>query len=174
MVDRHAHRDGAPFLVRPMRQTSGLTIRQHEREGIQVPIEFVVCDQHTSQVRFSPSSAAAHSTTIRGRAVDISPGGMGLEMRQFLPRMCEGTIRIYSPDPVAVAGDGMPILDLVFEHLVKVRRVYLIARDPLYAMGVAFIDPPPDIDKQISTLLQRMNSSDPYVLPPMDRRNPDA
>jgi c-di-GMP-binding flagellar brake protein YcgR len=157
-----------------MRQTSGLTIRQHEREGIQVPIEFVVSEHHTAQVRFSPSSSAAQSNTVRGRAVDISPGGMGLELRQFLPRMCEGTIRIYAPDPMAVAGDGTPILDLVFEHAVKVRRVYLIARDPVYAMGVAFVEPSPDIDKQIATLLKRMSSSDPYVLPPTDRRNSDA
>jgi c-di-GMP-binding flagellar brake protein YcgR len=157
-----------------MRQTSGLTIRQHEREGIEVPIEFVVCEQHSAQVRFSPSSAAAHSTTIRGRAVDISPGGMGLECRQFLPRMSEGTIRIYAPEPVAVAGDGSPILDLVFEHVVKVRRVYLIARDPMYAMGVAFVDPEPDIDRRIATLLKRLSASDRYVMPPKERRASDA
>jgi hypothetical protein len=141
-----------------MIQTSGLTVRQHEREGIEVPVDFEVCAEHAAQVHFSTGSSALGQHAIRGRAVDISPGGMGLELRQFLPRMCEGTIRVFAPDPIGMAGDGSPIYETAFEHRVKVRRVYLIGREPLYAMGVAFIDPTPDIDKKIGELIQRIRA----------------
>lgn len=139
-----------------MPQTSGLTVRQHEREGIQLPVDFLVRPQHSAQVHFSPGSSAIGPHAIRGTAVDISSGGMGLECRQFVPRMCEGTVRVFAPDPIGIAGDGSPILDLVFEQLVKVRRVYLISREPMYALGMAFVDPGLDIDERIGALLERV------------------
>jgi len=148
-----------------MSKTSGLTVRQHEREGIEVPIELVICEEHASQVRFSPGSSAAGEHGIRGMAVDISAGGMGLECRHFVPRMCEGLIRAFTPDPLGIAGDGTPILDVMFEHRVKVRRVYLIGREPLYALGVAFVDPQSDIDQRISALLKRIHASGRHARP---------
>jgi len=142
-----------------MSQTSGLTVRQHEREGIEVPVEFLVCDEHGGQVHFSPASSASGQHAVRGKAVDISAGGMGLECRQFMPRMCEGIIRVFGPDPIGTAADGSPILETAFEHRVKVRRVYLIGRDPLYALGVAFVDPQPEIDQRIAELLSRLQGT---------------
>jgi c-di-GMP-binding flagellar brake protein YcgR len=146
-------------------QKSGLTVRQHEREGIQVPVEFFVSPEHGAQVHLSPESSAVGQHTLRGTAVDISSGGMGLEFRQFIPRMCGGTVRVFVPDPISVGADGSPLFEAVFEHQVKVRRVYLIGREPLYAMGVAFIDPDPDIDHRITTLLERIKSGARAVTP---------
>lgn len=142
-----------------MSQTSGLTVRQHEREGIQVPVEFYICSEHCQQVHFSPQSSASGQHWLRGRAVDISSGGMGLEFRQFIPRMCEGTVRVFAPDPMGIGADGSPLYEAAFEHRVKVRRVYLIGREPLYAMGVAFVDPESDIDQRIADLLIRIKSA---------------
>jgi hypothetical protein len=144
-------------------QTSGLTVRQHARTGIEVPFEFIIADEHRAQVHFSPSSSALDSYTIRGKAVDISSGGMGLECRQFIPRMCEGTVRLFSPkaESSLPASAGSQAADCLFEHRAKVRRVYTIGREPTYALGVAFVNPEPVVDQQINKLLECLPATRP-------------
>lgn len=143
-----------------MSQTRGLTVRQHEREGASVPFEFVVSPTQASQVRFSTSSTAIGPQMIRGEAMDISAGGMGLQCRQFLPRLCEGTVRVFAPqsDPPGALG-GTDELELMFEQQVKVRRVRLIGREPAYSLGVAFMDGGPALDQKIASLLDRVQRS---------------
>ncbi len=137
-----------------MAQMSGLTIRQHERETLALRAEFVVADTHRAQVRFASMSGAAEPHVTRGTASDISTGGMGLICPQFVPRMCEGTIRIYHPRPVSTASDGTPVYDVCFEHRAKVRRVTLNSHDPTYALGTAFVDPEPDIETRVADVLK--------------------
>ncbi len=132
-------------------KTSGLTVRQHERAGIQVPVEFDVCPEHRTQVRFSPQSAAPDHHVMHAMALDISPGGLGLESRNFLPRMCEGTVRIV---------DGGEIL---LEQRAKVRRVVLSRREPRYMIGISFINPPADIERRIATISSRYDMVTPAV-----------
>lgn len=129
-----------------MTKTSGLTVRQHERAGIQVPVEFVVCNEHGVQVRFSPQSNSPDHHIISAVAIDISPGGLGMECRHFLPRMCEGVVRIINGGEV------------VLEQRAKVRRVFLTGRDPKYMIGVAFIAPPDDIEQRILDVTGRFDA----------------
>jgi hypothetical protein len=129
-------------------QNTGLTVRQYERESLELPMEFTVCDEHAGQVKFSSSSSAAGQRVVRGTLMDVSPGGMGVQCRQFLPRMSEGIIR--------VLGDRA---EVVFEHRVKVRRVYLTDREPVYSLGVAFVNPEPGIERKVMALLQRATST---------------
>lgn len=137
-----------------MTHLSGLTVRQHEREAVELSVEFVVCDKHREQVRYSAMSGAAESHVTRGVATDISPGGMGLVCQQFVPRMCEGTVRVFDPKPSGEAADGSPLYEVMFEHPVKVRRVTLAGHEPSYALGAAFIDPEPDIEQRVDRLLR--------------------
>lgn len=140
-------------------KTSGLTIRQHEREGVDLPVELIIQDQHCPQLRFAMSAASAGRHSVRGRAIDISGGGMGVECRQFLPRMTEAVARIYDPNPVAGASrDGSPGLQIAFEHVVKVRRVWMAGREPVYAIGLAFVNPTPDIELVVARMLERIQS----------------
>jgi c-di-GMP-binding flagellar brake protein YcgR len=131
-------------------QTTGLTVRQYERESLELPIEFTVSDEHSGQVKFSSSSSAAGKHLLRGTLMDVSPGGMGIQCSQFVPRMSEGTIRVYGHQK---AGGGHEAATPVFEHRVKVRRVYLTDRQPKYSLGLAFIDPQAGIEKQVAALL---------------------
>jgi hypothetical protein len=140
-------------------KTSGLTVRQYERAGIELSVELVICDDHSRQVRFSPSAASAGQHAVRAIAKDISAGGMGLEGRHYLPRMTEGIVRVFDPSPTGIASDGTPILEIAFEHRVKVRRVWLTSREPTYATGIAFVNPAPDIDLVIARLLDRLQIS---------------
>ncbi len=136
-----------------MAQTTGLTVRQHERAEFSFEVEFVVAPQFCSQVRFSATSAAQDGKTIRGLAQDISGGGMGMSFGLFLPRMCEGVVRVFDPKPVGTASDGTPIHDVAFEHMVKVRRVYLIDDGPTYSVGVSFVDAEPNLGERVEALM---------------------
>lgn len=133
--------------------TSGLTTRQYERETADLSVEFVVSAQHRAQVCFSSTSPAADDHTIRGQVVDVSSGGMGLVLAGFVPRMCAGAVRVFSPDPSGHDADGTPVYDVIFEHEVKVRRVRMRDRTPSYDVGVAFLDPEPNIEDRIGRLL---------------------
>jgi hypothetical protein len=147
-------------------QQTGLTVRQFEREHVRLPIELVIAEQHVGQVRFSQSSSAAGRNMIRGLAVDISPGGMGLQCAQFLPRMCEGVVRVFEPAAGgdSAANDPAPTTVLL-EHRVKVRRVFLLDREPTYAIGLAFVDLKPGIEKTVASVLDRFGSADPGPMP---------
>jgi c-di-GMP-binding flagellar brake protein YcgR len=136
-----------------MPHVSGLTIRQHERQSIELAVEVAVAEEHQQQVRFSPASGAAGCAIIRGTAVDISSGGMGLVLRQFLPRMCEGEVRIFSPTAVGRGADGAAVYEAIFEHRVKVRRVYMTSHEPTYTAGLSFVDPEPGLEERVREVL---------------------
>lgn len=142
-----------------MSQTSGLTVRQHERREIELPVEFVVAEEHRQQVRLSSSSGADDEYTLRGHSVDISVGGLGFSCRHFLPRACQGLVRVYDPAPAGEGQDGSPFLNVAFEHRVKVRRVQMTSPEPTYFIGLSFIDPDPDIEQRISSFLHKIAPS---------------
>ena len=147
-----------------MSPSSGLRVRQHRRRDVELPVEFVVAEEHRAQVRFSASSSAADHHAVRGTSVDVSPGGMGIITRQFIPRMCEGSVRVYDPSPLATKSDGTPIREVVFEHRVKVRRVQMIGPEPTYLIGLSFSDPEtvdPDIGHRISMLVRHAKEDAP-------------
>ena len=138
---------------------TGLTVRQHERREIELPVEFVVLDEHRSQVCFSGTSNAEGQYTLTGHSVDISVGGVGVTCRQYLPRGCRGLIRVYDPHPVGSRQDGSPVLEVAFEHRVKVRRTQLANFEPVYFIGLSFVDPEPDVEQRISSFLHKIDSA---------------
>ena len=141
-----------------MSSQSGLRVRQHHRREIELPVEFVVAEEYREQVRFSAQSSAIDDHTLRGTSVDISPGGMGFTCRQFLPRQCEGLLRVFDPMPVGMRADETPILEVAFEQRVKVRRVQMTSHEPTYFIGVSFADPDnvdPEIEDFINTYRRR-------------------
>ncbi len=138
-----------------MSSQSGLRVRQHHRREIELPVEFVVAEEHRDQLRFGARSSALNDHTVLGTSVDISPGGMGFTSRQFIPRMCEGSLRVFDPMPVGARPDGTPILEVAFEQRVKVRRVQMTSHEPTYFIGVSFADPDsvdPDIGNRMMLL----------------------
>lgn len=136
-----------------MAQISGLTVRQHERESIELEAEFVIADELRPQIRFTPASQAKGQYVLRGSLRDLSTGGMGLTFEQFLPRMTEGTVRVFSPTPAGRSADGTPLFEVIFEHVVKVRRSYMSSHQPTYGVGVSFIDPGPDLEERVEEVL---------------------
>ena len=162
-----------------MSSQSGLRVRQHHRREIELPVEFVVAEEYRAQLRFSAKSSAIDDHSLRGTSVDISPGGMGFTCRQFLPRQCEGLLRVFDPMPVGMRADGTPILEVAFEQRVKVRRVQMTSQEPMYFIGVSFAEPDnvdPDIGDRILLLKQTgQDAVDPAAAsPPTPSGAPDA
>ncbi len=158
-----------------MSSQSGLRVRQHHRREIELPVEFVVAEEHREQLRFGPTSSALNDHTLRGTSVDISPGGMGFTSQQFLPRMCEGSLRVFDPMPVGTRPDGTPILEVAFEQRVKVRRVQMTSHEPRYFIGVSFADPDmvdPDIANRMALLKQQQDALTESATP--GEEQPDA
>lgn len=135
-----------------MSEARGLRIRQHERCEIELPVQFIVCDEHSSQVRFSSVSSAVNDGLLQGTSIDISSGGLALASRQFVPRSCEGIVRVFEPAPAETVGDATPNLRPVFEQRAKVRRTRMVSHEPLYKIGLSFIDFCPDFEQKIAVL----------------------
>jgi hypothetical protein len=136
-----------------MSERSGLTVRQFQRREVDLPAQFDVAEAHQQQVRFSAASGSVDAHSLPVRTVDMSPGGAGLASTIFLPRACEGRLRIFSTTPVEVRGDGSPVYEVAFEHRVKVRRTILTGHEPSYFVGVSFVDPAPDLEERIARVL---------------------
>ncbi len=135
-------------------------------------------EEHRVQLRFGVQASAINEYSLRGTSVDISPGGMGFTARQFLPRMCEGALRVFDPMPVGTRPDGTPILEVAFEQRVKVRRVQMTSHEPTYFIGVSFADPnnvDPDIGSRMMLLKQHEGNpaGSPAASPP-EAGSPDA
>jgi hypothetical protein len=147
-----------------MSSQSGLRVRQHHRREIELPVEFVIAEEHRDQVRFSANSSALDDHTLRGMSVDISPGGMGFTCSEFVPRMCEGHLRVFDPMPVGQRPEGTPILEVALEQRVKVCRVQMTSEEPVYFIGVSFADPDSvdaDIGNRMILLKQQAAEMDP-------------
>ena len=142
----------------------GLSVRQHEREEIQLPVEFTVCNEHREQVRFSSSSFAGRPHVIQGKVTDISRGGLGIACQLFLPRMCEGKVRIFNGifngTGTFIQGDTSPASKPILEVRVKVRRVLHQGHDSTYQIGLAFVESPENIEELI---LNVFHASDEFL-----------
>ncbi len=160
-----------------MSHESGLRVRQHKRREIELPIEFVVAEKHRGQVRFSASSPAAEQYTLRGTSLDISPGGMGFASALFLPRMCEGSLRVLDPTPIGTRPDGSQVHDVAFSQRVKVRRVRMIGQEPTYFVGVSFADPEnvdPDIANRMLLLKRHFDTANGRPVDPDEPVEPEG
>ncbi len=142
-----------------MASNIGLSVRQHQREKIRLPIEFIVCDEHREQVRFSSSSSAGRPHVIQGTVSDISRGGLGFDSHLFLPRMCEGKVKIFEVENSVSQIEPAPPRQPILETRVKIKRVLLQGQDPSYPIGIAFLDPPDNIEEMIQNVFNASDAS---------------
>jgi len=122
-----------------------------------MPVEFSVCPEHRSQVRFAPESSSMDEFGVEGITLDLSSGGLGFVARQFLPRHCEGIVRIFAPSQAPIEGRPHQPAVVRIEHRAKVRRVWMDTRDGSYSIGLAFLDPTPQLEGVVNDMLRDMN-----------------
>ncbi|MGI9015038.1 MAG: PilZ domain-containing protein [Phycisphaerales bacterium] len=145
-----------------MAETGGLTIRQHVRHDLDMRVEFVIDSNHQRQVAFASSAGVVDTHTLAARTLDLSAGGAGLSSQKFLPRGCRGTLRILDPKPVSYRPDGSPVHEVMFEHRVQVRRVYLTGHEPSYFLGLTFLDPEPNLSSRIDDVFKMAEAHDQF------------
>jgi hypothetical protein len=134
----------------PQAPSGGLTVRQFDRRTIDFAAELCIREAHRSQVKFSGTSAATDRYLAPMRTLDISHGGMGLSSRLYVPRMCEGVIRLFG-EPLQDTDDQRR--HVVLEATVKVRRVAMTGPEPTYFIGISFAESGAEFDQRISRFL---------------------
>ncbi len=102
--------------------TPELTVRRHERLECEIAGRLRVASQSADAFRLSRSSG---QEWFGATVVDVSDGGVGLRTATFVPKACWME--------VALDGDSeaRPVL-------VRVQRVTMLDRTPLYYLGTSF------------------------------------
>lgn len=136
-----------------MSSPRALTIRQFNRLELDLPLILRVADEHAQQVMFSRTSGTVEGQ-VKGRAVDLSSGGLGAVTDWFLPRMCEGEVTVLTN------GDGDEPGGVLMSQRVKVRRVSPTASGDTYALGLAFLDTSEELVKQIEAIQLHIDQAD--------------
>lgn len=144
-----------------MASQRGLKVRGFERQLIELPIEFMIAEEHRAQVRFSSNSAAVDQFAISGVTFDVSVGGLGFRAAQLLPRHCEGVIRLMAP-PGPSSASGSSYADqpapVRIECRAKVRRVWMNTKDHSFSIGLAFVNPTHALEADVESLLNDVSS----------------
>ncbi|MEL7473684.1 MAG: PilZ domain-containing protein [Planctomycetota bacterium] len=128
-----------------MTENGDITIRRHTRDEISLRGEFVISPEHAEQVILSRGSPYGAKGSIPVRIVDISVGGLGWRSDVFLPRRCRGEIRVIVGEHDAD--------EVVFTHVVEVRRVRMSDETPMYNIGAAFADPDEQTTAHVNELI---------------------
>lgn len=112
-----------------MTSENELIVRRHERFELVLPALLSVAPEHQSLVRFNPA-ICERDGWIPATLVDISPGGLGLMTRVFLPRMSIARVRVMRGQ------DERQVLDVK----VRLQRLTMTDRRPAYLLGTSFVD----------------------------------
>lgn len=113
------------------RKPADLTLRRHARNDFDLPGEFEIAPEMGPQVRFTHEVEGASPDRVPVRIIDLSRGGAGWECPVFLPRECEGTLR--------VRGSKDAGAETLFEQRVQVRRVRMTEGRTDYQIGGVFL-----------------------------------
>lgn len=126
-----------------------LIVREHERLACRLEAML-----HIESPGVVLSGAAADAPdTISASVVDCSAGGAGLQTTAFLPRGCRLQLRVLPLDPPPLPTPGQPAsVALALDAPVRIQRVAMISREPVYYLGTAFLD----LDAAQRTMLARM------------------
>lgn len=138
--------------------STALKTRRFARTVIDAPAEIIISPEHRSQVRFTSIAMAPQRHVLRCTATDLSGGGIGVESRHFLPRGLTGILRIIAPGTV-LDSRALPPSAILLEHAIRVRRTILRTREPLFAVGVEFIDATPTLDATLERVAAALGTS---------------
>jgi len=104
-----------------------------------------------AQVRPAPAALNRHGR-VDGTLMDISGGGAGLVIPEFVPKWCRVTLAIHeeagSDDALVRAGG-------------EVRRVQMLDRRPSYLVGIGFVDLSEEAMAGIAALIARVDGERP-------------
>lgn len=131
---------------------SGIASRRWERYEIVLPVRIRLLQESANRVRFTPH-AAPKSGYLSGDLIDMSRGGAGVMLTEYLPTGARAEMRICGTD-------GDPTQPLLVSK-VRIQRSRMTDSRPAYFVGTAFTDIDGVFEHDLELLLKRLdNKSD--------------
>ena len=129
----------------------GISVRRSERHEVVLPISIRISGQSTEAVRFR-EGLFQEPSLIRGDLIDLSRGGVGLMVTEFLPVGFRGEFRIHPPGSDA----DRPLLI----SKIRVQRTRMTDSRPAYFLGAAFVDIDAVFEHDLEMLLNRLRGEE--------------
>lgn len=121
--------------------------RTNARKAMDIPIRLRVEPLEAPLVRFVPGITDDEGW-IEGTAIDLSLGGTGLRLHDFIPRGADVRLLI---------GEGSE--STMVEARGRVRRVRMSGTAPDYEIGIAFIEVSHEMSDRLASLLGRCDEN---------------
>jgi len=130
-----------------------LRFREDERREVAMSASITLTDADTGQLRVIPGVLSKHGR-INGTLMDISSGGAGLVVSEYVPRWCRVMVGVHRSEE-----DGKSIVSAPG----VVRRVQMLDRRPSYLLGVSFSDLDEDSHGKLIRLLSMIDGQEEIV-----------
>jgi hypothetical protein len=133
-----------------------LAVRGHDRYQCELSALISISPEHSKLIKVdksAPGGGGPASAVI----VDLSMGGVGLRAALFVPLTCRLVINLAAP--------GKPEAPM---H-VRVQRVSMLDRTPMYYLGTSFENPTPEQIAAVSALLNHLKATGARLVPEKQR-----
>ena len=131
-------------------KNEGRVVRQHERLNCALRAELRVSPEHAERVIVS-SAAGETNGSVPVTLIDLSNGGVGVKSKVFFPKQARMVLRIWAP--------GANGADRACEFAVRIQRVQMLDRTPVYYLGAAFSGEGTAHNEAVNSLMQSVRLS---------------
>lgn len=131
-------------------KNENLVVRQHERLSCALRAELRVSPEHAEKVIVS-SAAGETNGVVAVTLIDLSSGGVGVKSKVFFPKQARMVLRIWASGS---DGAGQPS-----EFAVRIQRVQMLDRTPVYYLGAAFSGEGAGHAEAVSGLMKHVRTS---------------
>lgn len=136
-------------------RASELIVREHERYACALDAVLRI-DSPGVALASAVTEGGAGGDMLRVRMVDCSAGGVGLQSPVFIPRGCRVQLMVFHPAPADAEPASQVGTGWLLEAPLRIQRVSMISRDPLYYFGSAFADLDPQQAAGVRRLLDSL------------------
>ena len=140
-----------------MLEATGISVRGSERHEIVLPVRVRLATRFGDRVRFR-DGVLQEPSILAGDLIDISRGGIGLMLTEFLPKGTRGELRICGLD-------GDPSRPLLVSKI-RVQRSRMTDSRPAYLIGAAFVEIDAVFEHDLESLLHRLRGDEAAPNPP--------
>ncbi len=124
-----------------------LRFRSDERREVALAASISLSSEDREQLRVAPGVLSRHGR-INGTLMDISGGGAGLVVEEFVPKWAHVVVGVHRTEDDADSLVSAPGI---------VRRVQMLDRRPSYLLGIGFERLSDDEFEQIASLISEID-----------------
>jgi hypothetical protein len=123
------------------------SVRTHERFEIVLPVRLRPARRTAERLRFRPGTVPP-SGFLEGDLIDLSRGGVGIILPEFLPKGARAEMRICGLD-------GDPSRPLLVSKI-RIQRSRMTDSRPAYLLGAAFVEIDAVFEHDLELLIARL------------------